>query len=313
MAYLLAGDLGGTKTLLSLVSTESTHSGSDEIAAFEQSYHSQEYPDLVPIVRQFLADAQIHLGANITVSAACFGIAGAVIDRSSYLPNLDWHINADRLQEELNIPQISLINDFVAIGYGISCLSAADVHTIQAGQPRVNAPIAVVGAGTGLGQCFLVYNGKEYQVVAAEGGHTDFAARSTREFELYQYLCKHKQLDRISNERVISGSGIVSIYQFLRDTSNLSENPEVASVVKAWEPQSEASAAPAATISAQAIAKNRSTLPSRHGDVYLCLWCRSWESCPQNSTLWRIVHRRRHCDQKLTPIYRWNFPECLQS
>jgi glucokinase len=259
MAYLLAGDLGGTKTLLSLVSAETIEaivkSGSDDRSLFERSYPSQEYPGLVAIVRQFLADAQADLGVQIDVGAACFGIAGAVIDRASYLPNLDWHIDADRLQEELNIPQISLINDFVAIGYGISCLSATDVHILQAGQPRINAPIAVIGAGTGLGQCFLVYNGKDYQVVAAEGGHTDFAARSTREFELYQYLCKHKQIDRVSNERVISGSGIVGIYQFLRDTSNLSETPEVASVVRAWEPQSEASAAPAATISAMAIAK----------------------------------------------------------
>ncbi|AFY96308.1 glucokinase [Chamaesiphon minutus] len=259
MAYLLAGDLGGTKTLLSLVlptsADKSGQSGSDKLATFQQSYPSQAYSSFVPLVQQFLADAQTHLGGEIAVSAACFGIAGAVIDRASYLPNLDWHIDAERLQAELNIPQISLINDFVAIGYGISCLSAADIHTIQAGQPRLNAPIAVIGAGTGLGQCFLVYNDRDYQVVAAEGGHTDFAARSTREFELYQYLCKHKQLDRISNERVISGSGIVGIYQFLRDTSNFSETPEVASVVTAWESQSETAPDPAALISTLAIAK----------------------------------------------------------
>jgi glucokinase len=259
MAYLLAGDLGGTKTLLSLVLPASadaiSESGSNVSATFQRSYPSQKYPDLVPIVQQFIAEARADLGTNIDIDAACFGIAGAVIDRASHLPNLNWHIDADRLQNELNIPQISLINDFVAIGYGISCLSAADVHTIQAGIPVANAPIAVIGAGTGLGKGFSIYNGREYQVIAAEGGHTEFAARSTREFELRQYICERKQLDRVSVERVISGSGIVSIYQFLRDTSKLSETPEVANVVKAWESQSESVKDPAATISAMAIAK----------------------------------------------------------
>jgi glucokinase len=250
MAYLLAGDLGGTKTLLRLVKSESP-----DLAEFEQLYHSQGYPGLVSIAQAFLAAAQIQLGTDIEIQSACLAIAGAVIDRSSYLPNLDWHIAADELERELNIPHVELINDFAAVGYGIALLRPADLHTIQVGQFQQNAPQAVIGAGTGLGEGLLIHNGTDYQVIPTEGGHTDFAARSIQEFEFGQYLCRQQQIDRISNDRVISGRGIVAIYQYLRDTSNLSENPEIANVVRIWESQSEKLADPAAMISAMAIAK----------------------------------------------------------
>jgi glucokinase len=250
MTYLLAGDLGGTKTHLRLVTAESP-----DRSVFEQIYPSQEYPGLVAIVTEFIAAAQTQLGNKIEIASACFGIAGAVIEQSSYLPNLDWQIHADQLQQELRIPRIKLINDFVAIGYGIALLSSEDLHTIQIGQIQKNAPRAIIGAGTGLGQGFLVHNGSEYQVIPTEGGHTDFAAQSIQQFELSQYICQQMEIDRVSNERVISGRGIVAIYQFLRDTSNLSENSEIADVVRLWESQTEKIADPAALISAMAIAK----------------------------------------------------------
>ena len=249
MTYLLAGDLGGTKTLLRLV-----RSASPAKVEFQQSYQSREHSSLVSIVQQFLAAAPTQ-GLEIAIEKACFGIAGAVIDRASYLPNLDWHISADKIEQELQIPHVKLINDFVAIGNGVAQLAPEDIHTIQAGQPRINAPKAVIGAGTGLGQGFLIYDGTDYQVIAAEGGHTDYAARSIQEFELLQYILEHKQIDRVSNERVVSGPGIVTIYQYLRDTGNLSETPQVADVVRLWEAQAEQSVDPTGLISASAIAK----------------------------------------------------------
>jgi glucokinase len=240
MTYLLAGDLGGTKTLLRLVAATSP-----EVSIFERSYHSQAYPSLVSIVREFVEAARSQIGTEIGIESACLGIAGAVIDRTSYLPNLDWHIDADSLEGHLNIPQIKLIR-------------STDLHALQPGQPRSYAPIAIIGAGTGLGQGFLIYNGTEYQVIPTEGGHTDFAARSIEEFELVRYICQQKQIERVSNERVISGMGIIAIYQYLRDTGNISENPELATVVKLWESQIEKSVDPASVISAMAIAKTDS-------------------------------------------------------
>jgi glucokinase len=250
MTYLLAGDLGGTKTLLRLVKADSP-----DRSTFEYIYKSQEYTSLVSIAQEFLAAARTKLGSKIEIQAACLAIAGAVIDRASYLPNLDWHINADELQQELKIPHVELINDFAAVGYGIGLLPPKDLHTIQVGQAQQNAPKAVIGAGTGLGEGLLIHNGTDYQVIPTEGGHTDFAARSIQEFEFVQYFCRQQQIDRVSNDRVISGRGIVAIYQYLRDTSNLSENADIASVVKLWESQTEKLADPAALISAMAISK----------------------------------------------------------
>jgi glucokinase len=254
MTYLLAGDIGGTNTRLRLVRSESP-----DLVEFEYSYPSQAYLNLLDIVREFIATAKTNLGTEIQISAACFAIAGAVIDRASSLPNLKWDIiEADKLQQELKIPHVELINDFVAIGYGIPHLLPKDLQTLHPGQPQLNSPKAVIGAGTGLGEGFLIHNGTDYQVIASEGGHTDFAARSIQEFEFVQYLSQQLKIDRISNDRVISGRGIVAIYQFLRDTANFSENSEIASVVRLWESQTEKLADPAALISTMAIAKTDS-------------------------------------------------------
>ncbi len=253
MTYLLAGDLGGTKTHLRLVKSDSP-----DRSEFEYIYKSQEYSGLVLIAQDFLATAQTQIGTEIKVEAACLAIAGAVIDRSSYLPNLDWQINADRLQQELKIPHVDLINDFAAIGHGIALLTPADLHLLQAGQPQLNAPKAIIGAGTGLGEGFLIHTGTDYQVIPTEGGHTDFAAQSLPEFEFAQYLCRQQQIDRISNDRVISGRGIVAMYQYLRDTHKFSETAEIADVVRLWESETEKTVDPAAEISAQAITKTDS-------------------------------------------------------
>lgn len=250
MTYILAGDIGGTKTLLRLVETVSPYH-----PKYEREYSSQQYADLVPIVQQFINDAQTKLGHEVKLSNACLAIAGAVVDRAAYLPNLGWHLNAERLEQELNIAEIELINDFAAVGYGVLHLPPADLYTLQAGQPHHNAPKATIGAGTGLGEGLLIHDGHDYRVIATEGGHADFVTRTPAEFEFARYVCERMQLDRLSNDRVISGRGIVAMYQYLRDTSNSTENPELASVVKTWEAQTEKLVDPAALISTLAIAK----------------------------------------------------------
>jgi glucokinase len=252
MTYLLAGDIGGTKTLLRLVEVDPQQ---QLITRAETSYPSQYYPDLVPIVQQFVDAARADLGVDLQVTGACFAIAGAVVDGVSSLPNLGWELSIDRLQQQLQISQIELINDFAAVGYGIARLTDGDVHTLQAGIPQAQAPQAVIGAGTGLGEGLLIHDGKSYQVIPTEGGHTDFAARSAQEYALVEYVCQQKQIDRVSNDRLVSGQGIVAIYQFLRDSRFAPENSEIAALMRAWEKDSESNIAPTALISSHAIAK----------------------------------------------------------
>jgi len=208
MKLLLTGDIGGTKTLLSLIKSL-----------------PQNYDALKQIVDEFMQTAAAKLGYIPEVDTACFGIAGPVVNNTSYLTNLSWQLDGDKLQTELGIDRVVLINDFAAVGYGVLGLSESDLATLQVGKPQPRAPIAIIGAGTGLGQGFLTWNRDGYEVHASEGGHTDFAPRSPREMALLSFLLTRHE--RISTERVVSGKGIVSIYQFLQhinpETTELSQ------------------------------------------------------------------------------------------
>ncbi len=227
MTLLLAGDIGGTKTILRLVDASDK---SSLRTVHEDHYTSADFIDLVPMVKQFLASAN-----SATPQKACFGIAGPVFENTAKLTNLAWYLDTERLQDELGIGQISLINDFAAVGYGILGLEAQDFHTLQVGKPNTDAPIAIIGAGTGLGQGFLIKQAQDYYVYPSEGGHVDFAPRTELEFQLLKYLLDKHDIQRVSVERVVSGLGIVSIYQFLRDRKIATESPDIAQVIRTWE------------------------------------------------------------------------------
>ncbi|MEM6612006.1 MAG: glucokinase, partial [Cyanobacteria bacterium P01_C01_bin.72] len=219
--FLLAGDIGGTKTILRLVEvTEVTLTEKTFKTVKEAQYISANFPDLVPIVQEFLAQDEY-----IKPQLACFAIAGPVVNNTCNLTNLNWVLDTQRLELELEIPKISLLNDFAANSFGILGLKDFDVHTLQPGEAREDSPIAVIGAGTGLGEAFLVPQGKKYQIFASEGGHTDFAPRNDLEMDLLKYLRQKLAVEHISVERVVSGQGITSIYQFLRDSSYAEESP----------------------------------------------------------------------------------------
>jgi glucokinase len=253
MTLLLAGDIGGTKTILRLVEVQpdrSLHS------LYEVRYSSNDFPDLVPMSETFLAAATQELGRSVSPEKACFAIAGPVINNTSKVTNVGWFLEADRLSQALSIPKVTLINDFEAVGYGVLGLEPADLHTLQVGSVQENAPIAVIGAGTGLGQGYLIHCDGNYHVFGSEGGHADFAPRSELEFQLSGYLLEKHNIERVSAERVISGQGVVAIYQFLRDRHYATETPEVGDVVREWESQvgrTPKTVDPAATIATAAL------------------------------------------------------------
>ncbi len=255
MTLLLAGDIGGTKTILRLV--EKTAEG-ELNQLYEFRYSSGDFPDLVPMVQRFLTEAALEGGERLLPKKACFAIAGPVVNHTAKLTNLPWVLDSQRLEAELAIASVSLINDFEAIGYGILGLKPNDLHTLQVGKPQKDAPVAVIGAGTGLGECFLIHQHKGVKVFPSEGGHADFAPRSELEFQLLKYLLAKHNIERISVERVVSGQGIISLYQFLRDRKFASESPDVERVVRIWEQeigQTETTVDPAATIATAALEK----------------------------------------------------------
>ena len=262
--FLLAGDIGGTKTILRLVEvTEVTLTEKTFKTIKETQYISASFPDLVPMVREFLAQDKY-----LKPELACFAIAGPVVNNTCNLTNLSWVLDTQRLEIELDIPKISLLNDFAANSFGILGLKDFDVHTLQAGEARDDSPIAVIGAGTGLGEAFLVPHGKKYQIFASEGGHTDFAPRNDLETELLKYLQAKLNVKHVSVERVVSGQGIASIYQFLRDSKFAPETPEIAERIKLWEQEGKKTIDPAAIIS-QAAFKQSDRLCEKTMDVFI--------------------------------------------
>ncbi len=223
---LLAGDIGGTHSRLLLARQRAN----ELIIIKEQTCQSQEQQGLVSMVQHFLS-------ANETGQAptsACFAIAGPVTNNRARITNLGWRLNAEELQKSLRIEKVKLINDFQAIAYGIDDLASNELLELQAGNPEPRGNRAILGAGTGLGQGMMVWCHGRYQIIATEGGHADFAPRNGMEIELLSYLLERQP--RVSYEDVLSGKGLLHIYQFVRDKGELAESGELAEAMQHEDP-----------------------------------------------------------------------------
>jgi len=211
---ILAGDVGGTKVALALFDFQ----GGSVNHRAEKRYAAKDYPGLEAIVNEFL-DENKQKG---NVSAACFGVPGPVRHGVLKLTNLPWTLDSRKLSLDLGIDHLFLINDLEANGYGIPELKAEQIFTLSTGDASAAGNRALISAGTGLGEAFLVWNGKRHIPMASEGGHTDFAPRNDDEIDLFRHL--RQQLNgRVSYERVIAGVGIKSVYDFLRDVRQMEE------------------------------------------------------------------------------------------
>jgi glucokinase len=210
---LLAGDVGGTKTNLALFEV----SGARLILRAVERFASREFSTIERLVAAFL-DAH-----PARLAGACFGVAGPVVSGRCEATNLPWTIDARPLGRLTGGVGVTLINDLAATALGIQTLPASAFATIHPGTVQKGGAIAVIAAGTGLGQAGLVWDGLRYRAVPTEGGHSDFAPRNDLEVELLRTLSK--RFGHVSYERLLSGPGKLAIYEFLRDTGR-GEEPE---------------------------------------------------------------------------------------
>eukprot|EP00597_Dinobryon_sp_UTEXLB2267_P000637 CAMPEP_0170067782 /NCGR_PEP_ID=MMETSP0019_2-20121128/6991_1 /TAXON_ID=98059 /ORGANISM="Dinobryon sp., Strain UTEXLB2267" /LENGTH=412 /DNA_ID=CAMNT_0010275239 /DNA_START=36 /DNA_END=1274 /DNA_ORIENTATION=- len=222
----LSGDIGGTNTRFMLyevevteeilqMSLKSSHVIPGELI-LNKKYQNQEFDSFISVLKQFLEDA----GSSKPPITACFACAGPVKNNVVRFTNRDsWHIDGELIAEELGIDSVRLINDFLAVGYGILTLDeTTECLVLQGGTKDPTAPIACIGAGTGLGQCFLTPDsiGGIYQCFPSEGGHAEFSPRNDLEVGLMDFLkTKFHHKNRVSVERVVSGTGLVNIYEYL--------------------------------------------------------------------------------------------------
>lgn len=226
---VLAGDIGGTKTLMQIAAA--SNNGYQVVA--EHSYASADHAEFSDIVSIFLKQQASHAD---DIAAACFGVAGPISvgpgHQTAKVTNLTWRLDTRQLAGLIGIDQVYLINDFQAVGYGIETLDDADLHTLQTGNPRSHAPRSILGAGTGLGVAQLVWQRDHYTVVATEGGHIDFAPVTDHQVGLLEYLML--RYEHVSYERLLSGPGLVNIYEYLCQTGN--ENPSLREMMQQSDP-----------------------------------------------------------------------------
>jgi glucokinase len=207
---ILAGDVGGTKVYLALydfIDGNLHHNREERFAA-------KDHSGLEEIVKKFLGDEH--------VTAACFGVPGPVRDGRLRLTNLPWTLDSKDLAKDCGIQHVFLINDLEANGYGIAELTPEQVYTLSEGDPKQKGNRALIAAGTGLGEGVLTWNGYHHIPFPSEGGHADYAPRNEDEIELLRFL-QQKYNGRVSFERVVSGMGMRSIYEFLRDVKGVEE------------------------------------------------------------------------------------------
>ena len=208
---VLAGDIGGTKTNVALFSVQGEKLRSETF----QSFASKRYAGLAPVLQEFLA------GSAHTIDAACFGIAGPVVDGKVRTPNLPWLIDRTDLMGSLTLSSVTLLNDLEAAAYGIFTLEEDEFCTLNQGTRHSAGSKALIAAGTGLGEATLHDDGRHFHPLASEGGHADFAPRDDLEIELLRHLIG--RFGHVSYERVLSGPGFFNIYRFLKESGRFEE------------------------------------------------------------------------------------------
>ena len=220
---ILAGDVGGTKVDLGLYEFTNGKLKSTRGTV----YKAKDYPGLEVIVKEFLGGDK--------VTAACFGVPGPVRNGRLRLTNLPWTLDSSELAAGLGIAHVVLINDLEANGYGIAELSPEQIYTLAAGDPGQTGNRALIAAGTGLGEGFLVWNGRTHIPYPSEGGHADYAPRNEDEIDLLRFL-KEKYNGRVSFERVVAGQGLTNVYEFLREVRGMDEPAWLASRIAQEDP-----------------------------------------------------------------------------
>jgi glucokinase len=246
---ILAGDIGGTKTILAVFD--------DPAAApvVEETFPSSRYASLDEIILPFVGER------GLRVTRACFGIAGPIRDGRCEATNLPWVIDACALAGHLGIAAAVLINDLEATSYGLAALRPEELAVLQSGAPDATGNAAVIAAGTGLGQAGLYWDGRRHHPFATEGGHTDFAPGSELEDAFLHWL--RAKWEHVSWERVLSGPGLQNLYEFLRETGHGPEAESLAEEMRAQDP--------AAAITRAAL-EARCPLSQRALDLFVSLY-----------------------------------------
>lgn len=197
--YALVGDVGGTNARLALCDV------TNGLISHVHSFPTSDYPSLEAVIRHYLQQQ------NIEIVDACIAIACPVKGDWIAMTNHLWEFSIEKMKASLNLTHFEVINDFTAVSMAIPMLSADDVIKFGGDEPVADKPIAIYGAGTGLGVSHLVHVDKRWVPLPGEGGHVDFAPNSEEEDQILEVL--REEMGHVSVERVLSGAGLVNLYR----------------------------------------------------------------------------------------------------
>jgi glucokinase len=218
--FILAGDIGGTKTNIGVFMFKELQLVPVKVLNFTNA----DYNGIEEVLSDALSgeeDAKF----RDSIAVASFGVAGHVESNQVKLTNIGWDIDGKAIAEQFNIPEVMLMNDLVATGWGLSLLDfERDIFVLQEGE-KLEGNGALISAGTGLGEASLLWNGKVHVPSPSEGGHGDFAPRSKIEVEFLEWLLD--KYEHVSYERVLSGPGLVNIYEFIIEKKDVEESKEI--------------------------------------------------------------------------------------
>ncbi len=210
--YFISGDIGGTKTLL-----QAGESKYGQLQVYcEHRYASREYNHFSDMLKDFLervAAEDTPVKASHP-AVACFAVAGPIEQGKVNLTNLPWVIDSEAIAAEFSILRVKLINDFAAVAMSIETLSDSDLVVLQAGHVYPGEMRVALGAGTGMGVAWLIWQGDHYAISPSEAGHMDFAPSNALQDRLLRHL--RDRLGHVSVERVLSGPGLTNIFNFLQ-------------------------------------------------------------------------------------------------
>jgi len=206
---IVAGDIGGTKTLLGLFDAAPARPRPVVV----RSFGTLDYPDLPTMIAGFLKEGEAAgaLATHGRIEGACFGVAGPVVDETVKVTNVPWFVDARRVAAALAIARVSLLNDLEALAHAVPALRESETHVLQEGEALRGGNIGLIAAGTGLGQALLHNIDGRFVPSASEAGHADFAARTEREIALTRDLTA--RYGRADVEHVVSGRGLVNIHR----------------------------------------------------------------------------------------------------
>ncbi len=275
---ILAGDVGGTSTRLGVFERQDHRL----ISHFERQYDSSQANSLGDLIRNFLGELSKE---DLTpeqkyIGVACFGIAGPIKSddqgkRYVAMTNIpNWPlIKEEELSQLLRLEagKVSLLNDMSAICYGIEVLSDNDLLVLNPGK-TLPGNRALIAAGTGLGEALLFWDGKNYHPSPSEGGHTDFAARNENEYKLLCYFQAQKSTEHISYEQIVSGSGLLGIYNCLLENSESSKNSDFVGSLENFNPSPNEEDQRPALISEEALKADGDSVCKQALDCFVSLY-----------------------------------------